>query len=43
MNVIGIDVSKDKLDCLWLRDGATDKVKTKVFSNQVNDHKALVE
>jgi len=43
MNVIGIDVSKDKLDCLWLRDGATGKVKSKVFNNQSDQHKALVE
>ena len=43
MNVIGIDVSKDKLDCLWLRDSVTGKVKAKVFNNQPDQHKALVE
>lgn len=43
MNVIGIDVSKDKLDCLWLRDRATGKVKTKVFNNRSDHHKALLE
>lgn len=32
MNVIGIDVSKDKLDCAWLRE--QDKVKTKVIANR---------
>ena len=31
MNVIGIDVSKDKLDGAWLRE--QDKIKTKVFAN----------
>lgn len=31
---IGIDVSKDKLDLLWLRDPEQNKVKTKVFKNQ---------
>lgn len=30
---IGIDVSKSKLDCLWLRDVSTGKVKTKIFKN----------
>lgn len=43
MNVIGIDVSKEKLDCLWLRDSATGKIKTNVFNNQPDHHKALVE
>ena len=31
---IGIDVSKAKLDCLWVRDLEQGKVKTKVFKNQ---------
>ena len=43
MNVIGIDVSKDKLDCLWLRDSATGKAKAKVFNNHPEHHQALVE
>lgn len=33
MAYIGIDVSKDKLDLLWLRDPERGKVKTKVFKN----------
>ena len=32
MNTIGIDVSKEKLDCAWLKE--QDKVKTKVFTNK---------
>ena len=32
MNTIGIDVSKEKLDCAWLKE--QDKVKTKVFANK---------
>jgi len=39
--VVGIDVSKAKLDCLWLRDPATLKVKTKVVSNDTKGHKTL--
>lgn len=42
MNTIGIDVSKLKLDCLWLKDLVTDKVKTKVFSNTAKDHQAFI-
>jgi len=30
---IGIDVAKDKIDCLWLRDTQSLKVKTKVLPN----------
>ena len=30
---IGIDVSKNKLDVLWLKDPVTLKVKSKVFRN----------
>jgi len=30
---IGIDVSKNKIDCLWLRDHVALKMKTKVFPN----------
>jgi len=33
MPIIGIDVSKDKLDVLWLKDPTHRKVKTKVFAN----------
>lgn len=42
MTVIGIDVSKNKLDCLWLKDPALSKVKTKVFHNTARDHDALL-
>jgi transposase len=30
---VGIDVAKDKIDCLWLRDAASLKIKTKVLPN----------
>ena len=40
MNVIGIDVSKAKLDCAWLKEDS--KVKTKVFSNQLDGWTELV-
>lgn len=43
MNIIGIDVSKAKLDCLWLKDAATGKAKSKVFTNTPKDHQALVD
>jgi len=33
MAFIGIDVSKEKLDVLWLRQSAPQKVKTRVFRN----------
>ncbi len=42
MNIIGIDVSKKKLDCLWLKDQVTGKIKTKVFANTAKDHQALI-
>ena len=41
MHYIGIDVSKAKLDCCWLRDAEKNKFKTKVFKNNVADSKAL--
>lgn len=41
MNVIGLDVSKDKLDCAWLRE--QDKVKTKVFANRQIGWQELLE
>jgi transposase len=40
MNVIGIDVSKAKLDCAWLRD---DKTKTKAVCNTAEGWKELIE
>lgn len=42
MTVIGIDVGKDKLDCLWLKEPVALKVKTKVFGNSTQDHEALL-
>jgi len=42
MTVIGIDVSKDKLDCLWIRDLAHKKVKSKVLTNSPQGHQALI-
>lgn len=41
MNNIGIDVSKHKLDCLWLKDPQLNKVKTKVFKNTPEEHQLL--
>jgi len=40
MNIIGIDVSKAKLDCAWFKED--NKVKTKVFTNQLEGWKELV-
>ena len=40
---VGIDVSKNKLDCLWLKDPAKTKVKTKVLENQQKGHAQLAE
>lgn len=41
MQSIGIDVSKAKLDCCWLRDPEAVKLKTKVFKNTAPDHRKL--
>lgn len=38
---IGIDVAKDKIDCLWLRDLKTLKIKTKVLPNTKSGFNAL--
>lgn len=43
MAIIGIDVSKAKLDCLWLRDSLSLKVKSKVFPNTSAGHQALLD
>jgi transposase len=43
MMIIGIDVSKAKLDCLWIRDLSAMKVKSKVHPNTPAGHKALLE
>lgn len=40
---IGIDVSKAKLDCLWLRDPETGKVKTKKLDNHTKGRQQLVQ
>ena len=42
MAIIGIDVSKAKLDCVWLRDPITLKIKSKVFPNTPKGHKTLL-
>lgn len=41
MNIIGIDVSKEKLDCAWPREEG--KLKTKVFSNAIAGWQELIE
>ena len=41
MNIIGIDVSKNKLDCAWPREEG--KLKTKVFSNTIAGWKELID
>lgn len=40
--IIGIDVRKQKLDCLWLRDIDTRKVKAKVHPNTPAGHRQLL-
>ncbi|WP_369159161.1 IS110 family transposase [Candidatus Thiodiazotropha sp. LNASS1] len=41
--IIGIDVSKNKLDCLWLRSIEPRKVKSKVFPNTPAGHDHLLD
>ena len=41
MNTIGIDVSKDKLDCAWLRE--QDRLKTKVVANKLTGWQELLD
>ena len=41
MNIIGIDVSKAKLDCAWLKED--DKIKAKAVDNTKNGWKELIE
>lgn len=43
MMVIGIDVSKRKIDCAWLRDRQRHKLKTRVFENQPSGFEALLQ
>jgi len=37
MIYIGIDVAKNKLDCLWLKEIQPEKIKTKMFKNNIED------
>ena len=41
-SIVGIDVSKAKMDVLWLKDRESGKVKSKVFPNDRAGHEALV-
>jgi transposase len=41
--IVGIDVSKAKLDVLWLKDLASLKVKSKIVSNDRSGHADLLE
>jgi len=43
MTTFGIDVSKATLDCLWLRDAQTRRIKTRVFKNTPAGHQALLQ
>lgn len=43
MMIIGIDVSKKKIDCAWLRDVQQRKIKTRVFDNTPQGAQALLE
>jgi len=43
MAIIGIDVSKKKLDCLWLKDVAAGNVKSRVFTNDPTGYLALLD
>jgi transposase len=43
MIYIGIDVGKNKLDCLWLKDVLSEKVKTKVFKNNQEDFENITQ
>ena len=42
MNIIGIDISKNKFDVAWLRDIETNKVKNKHFTNTAKGQQALM-
>ncbi len=42
MIYFGIDVSKKKVDCAWLRDLATGKIKTRVFGNTPQGFQSLL-
>jgi transposase len=43
MKIIGIDVSKNKLDCAWFTDVETDKLKNKVFMNTPKAYQQLID
>ena len=43
MVIIGIDVSKNKIDCAWLREIKTNKVKTKILKNKPEGFKSLIK
>ena len=43
MEFIGIDVSKKKLDCLWLKDPVANKVKSRVLPNTPAGHRQVIE
>lgn len=42
MAIIGIDVSKEKVDCFWLKDAQRHTGKSKVFKNTPGEFPALV-
>ncbi|MBK8210333.1 MAG: IS110 family transposase [Rhodospirillales bacterium] len=42
MQVIGVDVSKEKLHCAWLRDAARRQVRPKSVANTADGHAALL-
>ena len=41
MQYVGIDVSKNKLDCAWLKEPIKGRVKTKSLNNNVKGHHAV--
>lgn len=43
ITIIGIDISKDKIDCCWLRDLETGKKKTKVIANNPKGFQLLID
>ena len=43
MMYFGIDVSKNKLDCAWLRDVTTTKVRTRGFPNNPKGFKTILD
>ncbi len=43
ITIIGIDISKDKIDCCWLRDLETGKKKTKVITNSPKGFQLLID